>query len=206
MKKDTITIKIKKEDLKVLKDAGYQLCMAGRMKDTDYTVVWYATESYASNNQIEVFDEYEVFASNGCGEKVSVDFSSVAAEVGEECVIDKYGIISQSKTGQISDAIVLVNDYGNLYPGLIRKGKGIKGEILCNALFLSRNLILPGEFEFFPAYEVKIWFAQNMQIGEILPQEAKCSVRAAKTKQIVVDLEKRDSPVLEYSDGRWKYI
>lgn len=206
MKNDTITIKIKQEDLKILKDAGYQLCMAGRMKDTDFTVVWYATGSFGSNNQIKVLDEYEVFASNGCGEKVFVDFPGVTAGIGEECVIDKYGIISQPKTGRISDAIVLINDYGNLHPGLIQKGKGIKGEELCNPLFLSWNLILPGEFEFFPAYEMKIWFAQNTQTGEILPKEAKWSLRAAKTKQIVVDLEKKDSPVLEYSDGFWKYI
>ena len=201
MKNDTITIKIEKEDLRVLKDAGYQLCFAGRMKDTDFTVVWYAAEGYGSNNQIKVFDEYEIFASNGCDEKVLVDFSSVAAEIGKECVIDKYGIISQPKTGQISEAIVLINDYGNLHPGLIRKGKGIKGEELCNALFLSRNLILPGEFEFFPTYEIKIWFAKNMQIGTILPQESKWSLKAAKTKCIVIDLEKKDSPVREYSHG-----
>lgn len=206
MKDDTITIQIDKEDLKILKNAEYYLCMAGRIKDADFTVVWYATESYTSNNQIQINNKYEVFASNGCTEKVSVDFSGVPVDIGEKCVIDKYGIISQAKTGEISDAIVLVNEFGNLYPGLMRRGRGINGEEFYNPLFLSPNLILPGEFDFVPVYQIKIWFAQNVETGKILPQEKKQNMKSAKTNYILVDLEKRDTPVLSYSNGEWRYI
>lgn len=203
MKNDTITIKIAKQDLQILKDAEYHLCIAGRMKDTDFTVVWYATEKFTSYNEIEVNDEYEVFASNRGTKKVVVDFPGTPAEIGEQCVIDKYGNISQAITGANPDAIVLVNEYGNLHPGLMRKGTGILGEELNSPLFLSRNAILPGKFEYFPSYQLKIWFAQNIVTGEMLPQ---LKMRSALTNYVLVDLEKRNAPVLNYSDGSWKYI
>ncbi|MDE6252665.1 MAG: hypothetical protein K2M78_08510 [Lachnospiraceae bacterium] len=203
MKNDTIIIQIAKQDLQILKDAEYHLCIAGRMNDTDFTVVWYATEKFAFNNKITINDEYEVFASNGCSKKVFVDFPGTPAEIGEKCLIDKYGNISQAITGQNPNAIVLVNEYGNLHPGLNRTGTGIQGEEFNNPLFLSRNAILPGEFEYFPSYQIKIWFAQNTETGEILPQQ---KMRSALTNYILVDLEKRNAPVLSYSNGTWKFI
>ena len=203
MKTDSIMIKIATQDLKILRDAEYHLCIAGRMKDTDFTVVWYATGEFTLNNIIEINDEYEVFASNRSTKKVFEDFLRTPAEIGEKCIIDKYGNISQAITGDIPDGIVLVNKYGNLYPGLIRKGTGIKGEEFSNPLFLSRNAILPGEFDYFPSYEIKIWFAQNKEAGEILPQQ---KLRAAISDYILVDLEKRNAPVLSFSNGIWKFI
>lgn len=51
------------------------------MKNTDFTVAWYATKSFGSNNKIEVNNEYEVFASNGCTDKVLVDLERKNAPV-----------------------------------------------------------------------------------------------------------------------------
>lgn len=203
MKTYTITIQIAKQDLKILKDDRYHLCIAGRMDDSDFTVVWYAAERFTYNNKIEINNEYGVFASQKGTKKVFEDFPGTPASIGEKCTIDKYGTISQAVTGDNPDAIVLVNQYGNLYPGLTRSGIGIYGEEFSNPVFLSRNAILRGEFEYFPTDQFKIWFEQNKVAGDILPQQ---KMRAAITDYAIVDLAKRNAPVLSYSEGYWKFI
>lgn len=206
MKNDTITIQIGTEDLELLKRAGYKLCMAGSLEDRDYTVVWYATEKYFCNNKIQVIDEYEVFASSSFVERkaVFINTDSVPITMGKQCVLNEYGCISAAQEGENPETMTLVNEYGAVHPGICQKGKGVEGNEFMNPLFLSRNQILPGEFEFFPSYEIKIWFAQDMETGIALPKPQTGIKKAAKTNFTIIDLEKENAPVRSYFNGKWE--
>lgn len=206
MKEDKITIKIEQQSLLSLKKAGYYLCLAGRPKGEAFTVIWYATDKYQVNNQIELKEEYEMGASNGVTlrEEVKIDFSHTPIQIGEQCTIDSYGILSQSITGDTPDAMVLNNQYGLLHPLLMRSGVGIQGEAFCNPVYVSHNEILPGIMELFPGYEIKIWFAQSVMAGMVLPIEYKKLLRAARSNEIIIDFEKRNSPELYFENYIWK--
>lgn len=206
MKKDILTIKIEPQSLQSLKQAGYCLCLAGKPKDEAFTVIWYATDQYQVSNQIELKDEYEMGASNGVipRKEVKIDFSHTPIQIGEQCTINNYGILSPSITGDTPDAMVLDNQYGLLHPVLLRSGIGIQGEPFCNPVYVSHSKILPGIVELFPGYEIKIWFAQSALSGTVLPEEKWKVMRSARSREIIIDFEKRNSPELYFENFNWK--
>lgn len=204
-----ITVKIGADDLKSLKESRYKLCVACSLQDEEqYNVIWYAAGNFIEVNKIELAKDYEIFVSQSFVQEqlVSEDVLPVPIDMGQECTLKSYGVISDVRSGKKDSCIKLLNQYGEIYPGLKRGGRGVTREVIMNPFFVSQYKMVPGTFEFLPSPVICLWFAQKAESGMISLHPKSSRQRSAVTFDIQVDLLKNPNPVIAFSHAEWKII
>ena len=156
-----VIVNIAEEDLKLLKENRYALCIAFREKDMGYDMVCYSCMDYLLNNSIEITEEFSVFYCKNIqfGEKVVVSGGPYNIQLGQRITIDEYGSFKDIENGFEGNRIEIINEYGNLYLGFSRKiiFSGIQSTL---PAFVSPYISLKGEFTFEPEDMMRIWFEQ----------------------------------------------
>lgn len=201
MIKKSVCVQIHKAMVRELKDSEYKMCLAKKVENEDYNVIWYATAEFMENNIFSWFSIYQLFATKSVQESVQVKVACnpVKLNWGEKVILDKYGILSEPATGGDSTALNLDNQMGMIHPGINQINSGINGEMISTPIYVSKNAVRMGVCSLKPKEQVSIWFQKNAEDGMMFHSE--------RDGTMEVDLTKKDSETILYDEnGEWKIL
>ncbi|HIU75778.1 MAG TPA: hypothetical protein IAC62_07845 [Candidatus Pelethocola excrementipullorum] len=201
-----IEITIGEEDIRMLKEAGYLLCFAGRDKNYDYRIIGGAWEHYFQNNRLEVGEICRIFFCQNIREG-EVYFSNSSADIGlgQQTTIERSGSFSRSVDMRKKDRIKMLNNYGSLYPG-IKREVIFKERVEQVPVFLAPYASVKGEYEIVPVCKFKLWLAQCVKSGQVMDREMRNTIGAGKSREIELDLTKSEECAIRYEKGIWRKI
>ena len=200
MCKKSIIVKLESESLEALKNAGYSLCFAKKVND-EYDVVWQSSTKYLSKTTFSWKPEYEVFGTNTyeTSVKVEADTNVVGVELGQQCTLDKHGIMGNAVSGTNPTSITILNEYGPIHSG-INQLCIINGEENSTPIYVSKQDRTKGEIILTPKEKVMVWFEANVETSTIFED--------AKTMAIEIDLTNKEEQTIsyDYEAGTWKVL
>ena len=199
----TVQIQIAPYDFDVLKSANYMMCFARKVNDT-YDVVWQAYGEYLTTNSFAWFPLYQLFATNSfnAGRVVSVQTNTVDISLGQQATLDFAGVIGPVANGGPSGSITLLNEFGQVCPGLCGVATGPDGTQRQLPMFVEPAAIEIGVDTLTPVDVVLVWFEQNIAAGTMLSPDAMIAV----SKSVEVDLTNVDEATRLYQNGSWSTI
>ncbi|MGU7770065.1 hypothetical protein ACV229_07765 [Burkholderia sp. MR1-5-21] len=194
----TVDIGIGPKDYKTLKQGGYNLCFAKKVGDAAYNVVWRASFEYLEDNEFSWTPIYQIFGANRYQDGVTVKASTkkVAIGIGEIITLDKLGQFGPPSTGGEVTAINMLNDYGEIHPGICQLSTGVGGETISTPIYAAPEVLVSGEASFTPIERVLVWFEQNIETSTIFSK--------ARSRSIEVDLTTTNSTARVYEGGQWR--
>lgn len=199
-----IEITIGEEDLRMLKEAEYLLCFAGRDKDYDYGIIGCAWKNYFQNNRLEVGEICRIFFCQNIREgEVYCSNASAYIELGQQITIEKFGSFSTSVDMGRKDRIKMLNNYGSLYPG-IKREVVFQERVEQAPVFLAPYASVLGAYEIVPICKFKLWLAQCVKSGQVMDREMRDTIGAGKSREIELDLNKSEKCSIRYEGGIWK--
>ncbi|ESK93168.1 hypothetical protein Moror_1104 [Moniliophthora roreri MCA 2997] len=191
----TLNVFIDTNQLQLMKDLGYNLCVAKLFNDS-YTVVWKGDMKYLQNNRFQWKDEYEVFASNSYTVGLLVEAVSNAERIkfGQKCILDASGVMgSAGGTPNDSGNFRVDNEYGSIHIGVNAK---LGNQFL--PIFNSPTEVV-GTAYLTPVNTVKVWFSQEYQTGSMIFQENESGIEVDMTGKTVATIEYKGSNGM----GKW---
>lgn len=201
-----INIEIAADELSLLKQNQYALCLACCEKNTGCDVIGYAAMDYMAANIIEIGEAYQIFCCKSIKnhEKIFLSAGPVDIALGEQVRIDSSGIFSAPVTGKDPEAICLINECGNLYPGYSRKISFNGGTENFLPVFVAPYVSIKGSYSFNPQDKARIWFEQFAEIGTFSMDYLNPSLsKAGRSGAIEVPLTD-DVVRLLYKNAAWK--
>lgn len=199
-----VVINIASEDLSVLKENNYKLCVSFSEKNMGYTMVSCADTKYLARNTVEVTEDYSVFCSSSVhsGQQVTVSAGPCTIGLGQRITLDQYGSLGNVTEGGSANEIEIINEYGNIYPGFGRKINFLDAERF-EPVFVSLYVSVKGTFSMEPEDRIIIWFEQFAESGQVLESNFVDMVKAGKSTKIEVQLSDSETEVT-YENGSWK--
>lgn len=192
----TVNIIIASQDLVTLKDNQYRMCFAKKVNDT-FDVVWQSYQEYLDNNSFLWTPVYQLFGSNEFKGNVTVKVqtNTVNIELGQQATLNKEGVLGAASTGGSSTGITMVNDYGDIHPGLNQLSTGISGQQETTPIYVAPESMVPGSDLLTPIEEVMVWFEQNIETSTMFSD--------AKSNSTTIDLTNSNAGTRLYSNGKW---
>ncbi|KAK7033903.1 hypothetical protein VNI00_012527 [Paramarasmius palmivorus] len=191
----TLNVFIDTNQLQLMKDLGYNLCIAKMFNDT-YTVVWKGDMLYLQNNRFQWKEEYEVFGANtyevGLLVENATNFEPI--KFGQKCILDTTGVMgSAGGTPNDSGSFRVENNYGSIHIGVSSK---LGNQFL--PIFNSPTEVAGTAF-LTPVNRVKVWFTTEYQTSSMIFQENEPGLE--------VDMTGRTSATVEFKGpngkGQW---
>ena len=194
----TVNIQIGPKDFNTLKQGAYNLCFAKKIGDAAYNVVWRASFEYLEDNDFSWTPIYQIFGTNTYHDGITVKASTkkVNIGVGEIITLDRFGQFGSPSTGGDPTAINMVNDYGDIHPGICQLSTGVDGENISTPIYAAPDVMVSGEASFKPVEKVLVWFEQNIVTSTIFSN--------ARSRSVEVDLTNTNSAARLYEGGQWK--
>ena len=192
----TVNITIAAPDLETLKGADYKLCFAKKVNNT-FDVVWQSYHDYMDNNRFQWTPAYQLFGSNQFTNNIAVFVwsNSVNIGLGQQATLDKAGHLGDASTGGASTAITMVNDYGNIHPGLKAVSTGITGQQTTTPIYVAPEVMVLGNDVLTPIDEVMVWFEQNIETSTMFSD--------ARSRSVTIDLTSTNTQNRLYSNSKW---
>lgn len=192
----SVDIKIDPNDLETLKKNGYQLCFAKKVNDT-YNVVWQSSDEYLADNAFSWQPMYELFGSNvfSGNVRVRVSTNKVAIGLGDQSVLDSSGVLQPATSGGPATGITMVNQYGNIHPGLSSYATGIDGQSSTSPIYVAEKQIVLGSDTLTPVEAVQVWFEQDIVTSTMFS--------TARSNAVEIDLTDQNSAARLYHNGAW---
>ncbi|MFB9266372.1 hypothetical protein ACFFWD_24990 [Bradyrhizobium erythrophlei] len=192
----TVQIEIAQQDVTFLKANANQLCFARKVNDI-YNVVWRASGGFLTSNRFTYSPKYELFASNSVtpGEVVRIG-TTLGIRPGEQAVLAESGIFGPPATGGPLDGITLINRFGAIHPGLRCISTGIDGAQIVTPIFVTPQVVVPGDTVLTPADKVLVWFQQVVVQGAVFVQQR-------IPNAVEIDLTLVNSATRLYRNGGW---
>ncbi|WP_434443415.1 hypothetical protein [Lentzea sp. E54] len=192
----TVDIQIAPEDLKTLKESGYQLCFAKKVNDT-YNVVWQSASEYLVDNSFSWQPLYELFGSNKFEGDVSVHVATnrVSIGLGDEATLDKDGLLGEASSGGPATGITMINQYGPIHPGLCAFSTDVNGRGTTTPIYVAESPIVSGSDVLTPVEVVQVWFEQNIATSTMFS--------SARSNAVEIDLSQQNTAARLYSNGGW---
>lgn len=197
----TVKIQIADTDLRNLKDNDYLLCFAKKVGDNAYNVIWQAYDKYLSNNVFSWTPQYQLFSTNNflANTQVSTQTNLLSIGLGESSTLDKYGLLNPPASGGPSTAVSLVNQYGNIYPGVSQISTGIDGSITSTPVYVTEKASITGTTtSLIPVEKLIVWFQQNAITSMMFSN--------VNGTPVEIDLSIADAAARLYSNGQWTTI
>lgn len=197
----TVKIQIADTDLRNLKDNDYLLCFAKKVGDNAYNVIWQAYDKYLSNNVFSWTPQYQLFGTNNfqANTQVSTQTNLLSIGLGESSTLDKYGLLNPPASGGPSNAVSLVNQYGNIYPGVSQISTGIDGSITSTPVYVTEKASITGTTtSLIPVEKLIVWFQQNAITSMMFSN--------VNGTPVEIDLSIADAAARLYSNGQWTTI
>ena len=191
-----VNISIASQDLEVLKDNAYRLCFAKKVNET-FNVVWQSYQDYLAYNSFLWTPAYQLFGSNEFRSNVTVKVTTnvVNIELGQQATLDRARVLGPASTGGSTTGITMVNDYGQIHPGLNQLSTGIGGIQTSTPIYVAPDQIALGSDVLTPIEEVMVWFEQNIQTSTMFSD--------ARSNSVTIDMTDSISQTRLYSNGRW---
>jgi hypothetical protein len=192
-----VNIEITKEDLATLKSANYKLCFAKKVGDNTYNVVWQSYVQYLITNTFSWTPMYQLFGSNqfASGLKVKAVTNRVDIGLGEQSVLDVFGILGNPATGGSATGFTMVNNYGSIHPGVNQLSTGIDGEQVSTPIYVAAKPIVTGKTVLTPVEKVLVWFEQNVETSTMFSD--------AVSNSVEIDLTNTNEATRLYSHQKW---
>src|SRR5579871_3458843 len=192
-----VTIQIAPEDLKILKAADYRLCCAKKIAEGDFNVVWQSYTKYLVTNTFSWTPQYQLFGTNIFVDNITVQVATnlVTIGLGEISTLDTAGVLSEASTGGKPTAINLLNDYGNIHPGINQLSTGIDGSQVSTPIYVAPKDMVSGTASMTPVEVVQVWFEQNIETSTMFSD--------ARSKSVTIDLTFANAQTRLYKDGKW---
>ncbi len=189
-------INIASEDLETLKDNRYCLCFAKKVNNT-YDVVWQSSTEYLSSNSFLWTPVYQLFGSNEFDSDVTVNVQTnlVNIELNQQATLDAAGVLGAASTGGSTTGITMVNNYGDIHPGLNQLSTGLSGVQETTPIYVAPEVMVPGSDLLTPIDEVMVWFEQNIETSTMFSD--------ARSNSTTIDMTSVNTQTRQYSDGKW---
>ena len=155
----TVNINIASQDLETLKDNQYRLCFA-KMVNHTFDVVWQSYTEYLDQNRFQWTPVYQLFGSNEFDSDVTVNVQTnlVNIELNQQATLDAAGVLGAASTGGSTTGITMVNNYGDIHPGLNQLSTGLSGVQETTPIYVAPEVMVPGSDLLTPIDEVMVWF------------------------------------------------
>lgn len=196
----TVNVSITAEGLKILKQNKYKLCFAKKVGDFDYNVVWQSYEKYMILNRLSWEPVYAMFGTNCFKESVTVKATCrpVKMELGQITTLDANGVLSNPVSGGEETALNLVNEYGEIHPGVNQISYEIDGSKVSTPIYVAKEAMLSGTASLQPKEKVLVWFERNIETGTMFS--------TARLNSVEIDLTYTNAANVEYDGDGWKFI
>ncbi|WP_255515530.1 hypothetical protein [Flavobacterium sp. ZT3R18] len=194
-----VNILIDSADLQTLKDAHYMLCFAKKVGDT-YNVVWQAYAEYLGNNEFSWTPQYQLFGTNTFKDAVTVKGSTniVSIGLGEQSTLNTAGVLSAPVSGGSDIAINMVNNYGNIHPGVNQLSYGVDGSQVSTPIYVAEDVMVSGTAELVPVEQVMVWFQQNISTSTMFS--------TVRSNAVEIDLTTTNEESRLYKGGKWSKV
>lgn len=203
-----LVIQITEADYKILRENNYTLCIAKKVEDCDFNVIWLAEKNYTQNNSITWDDKYSIFASKTM-KKGQVVFENILPheiQPGQRITLEKEGIWGNIESFGESDEMAILNQYMPVYPGLCQTCTNLSGTTSMIPFYLSPNLCIPGMFTVKPTGSIIVWFAQNVQSGLIISDKKYGDPTKSFSNFIIIDMSTNNKMIIEFDNFDWKKL
>lgn len=193
----TVNIFIDEDALRTLKRSKYKLCFAKKVNDT-FNVIWRSYDDYLYQTVFGWTPEYQLFGTNRFQASVTVKATTKPVDIGlgQQSILDAYGTLGHPSTNSSDPtAITLVNNYGDIHPGLNACSSGITGEELTTPIYVAENSIVSGSDTLTPIDEVMVWFEQDV--------ETSCMFSTARSNSEIIDLTHENEATRFYKGESW---
>lgn len=206
----TLTIIIGNADLGVLRTSDYLLCIAKGMDGQQYDIVWQAFAEYLANNTFSWTPDYNLFIATSFkdGATLKPSSESDAIKIGQQTTLSNLGIFSPPITGNYPNALIMVNQYGNIYPGVIQSSTGIDGKTNRTPAYISQTPNVKGVIQFQPVEKLLVWFEQSVETSNMfsvppITDPSSALISSAQSFAIEVDMTKTDTATIMYENSEW---
>lgn len=192
----TVTIQVAPQDLAMLRQSGYRLCVAMQV-DGDYDVVWKSASQYLTSNQFQWVPWFQIFATNRFFDGASVQSLTNVVEIGlgEQSTLDQNGLLSPAMTMGPWQSVNLLNEYGLINPALNRLCTWIDGTKVATPIYVRQQQAKVGTTAMTPVDKVLVWFEQNIQAGTMFS--------TARSQAVEIDLTVANAATRLYQEGAW---
>lgn len=199
-------IQITEDDYKVLKDNGYVLCVAKKVEDCDFNVIWRAEADFAQRNSITWEDKYSIFVSRTIkkGQLVFINVPPCEISPGQKVTLEKEFCFGTVEPFENVDEIAMVNQYKPVYPGLCQECTDFSGVTESTPFYLSPDLSIPGTFTAKLAEQLLVWFAQGGKSGLIISQNRNSHEEKTISNCVKLDMSAKDKVNLTFEGFQWK--
>ena len=198
--KKQVTVEIDQNDLQALKNGKYILCVAKKVVEGDYNVVWQSSDKYLAHNTFSWTPQYQLFGSNQftAGETVVVSTNSVTIGLGETSTLSSAGVLQPPVSGGSPTGLSMHNEYGSIHVGVNQLCTQLDGTIVSSPMYVSAEALLKGIIVLTPLEKVLVWFQQNIAAGTMF-----CY---ARTDALELDLTTTNSMTCLFKDQQWSTV
>ncbi|WP_174275563.1 hypothetical protein [uncultured Sphingomonas sp.] len=195
-----VQILIDAEDLETLKANNYSLCFAKKVGSGEdpgsYNVVWQSLTNYLHSTTFSWTPQFALFGSNvfDADVQVTAETNIVVIELGQQSVLDPSGNLDSPSTGGPSTAVTMVDQYGQIHPGLSQIST-LNGVSQVTPLYVAQDAIVQGEATLTPIEMVLVWFEQDVETSTMFS--------AARSLSVEIDLTETNSAVRLYQGEKW---
>jgi len=196
----SVRIEIYDDDLVVLKENNYILCFAKKVESNGgaggYDVVWRSLGDYLQGTILSWTPQFQLFGTKAFLDSAQVEVLTEPQDVGlgQQCVLDQYGMLRPPSTGGPATAITLVNQYGTVRAGL-NQISTLNGSTLVTPLHVTQSAILIGQSALTPIETLLVWFEQNAGSSTMFSTTRSMSVE--------IDLTATNSATRLYQNQYW---
>ncbi|KAJ7456022.1 hypothetical protein B0H11DRAFT_1739596 [Mycena galericulata] len=156
----TLIVKIDPQQVTLLKEAGYSLCISKKVNNV-YCVVWQSM-SFSVTNTINWTESYQTWASVKFAEGalVRAETNAVPIAFGQTAVLSTAGVMGDATGAKTGGSFVVVNEW---QPCNIGVSQEINGHF--SPTFVNPQKTIVGEEELTPIVSVMVFFDRTLETG-----------------------------------------
>lgn len=198
----SVAITIADGDLVNLKSNNYKLCIAKKVREGEFNVVWKSLDEYSTYTDISWVPMYTIFASKRFEDdaRVTMMTKNVPIGLGETSLLDANCLMHAATTGGPLTAVTLNNEYPKspVHVGVSQVlNDGITGPQSL-PIYVSPKEAIMGKITLTPVEKVQIWFSQTLQTSTMFSE--------AISNVVEVDLTFTNKQSLVFEGSRWKLV
>lgn len=209
-----LIIKIGENDLSVLKDSKYLLCIAKTIDGEAYDIVWRAFDTYFANNSFSWTPDYTLLMTNQftSGEKLFPNSQSKPINIGQQTTLNNAGTFGPSITGQYPDSFEMINECGNIYAGINQSSIGIDDKKIISPNYISQTSNVPGPILLKPVDELLVWFQQGVEtstmfsVSPMLQPTNSFAPASSQSFAYEVDMTNSNNMTINYENNKWSTL
>ncbi|KAJ7917757.1 hypothetical protein B0H13DRAFT_2322109 [Mycena leptocephala] len=158
----TLHVNVAADQVKLLKGAGYQLCISKKVNG-DYCVVWQGV-TFNAGNTFQWVEQYQVFAADtfDSGALVQATSEAVGISFGQTAILDSTGTMLPATGPVTGGSFTVENDYQPVNIGVNQK---INATFL--PIYVDKTVTVLGEETLTPITSILVFFSKEYKTGSM---------------------------------------